>query len=119
MIFVVPERYFDETFQAKINDAVNIIENNNLKVINCNTLEELNNIDFNIDLQNAHHLNVYGSTKYTLWFSKYLKENYNLPDHRNDVRYSSWDSEYKRFKDNFKKITDKNFDDLLLEYTNN
>ncbi len=118
-IFVVPKRYFEEDDNKKLNDAIRIIEENNLKVINCNTTEKLNNINFNTDLYNFAHINVYGATKYTLWFSKYLKENYNLPDHRNDEKYSSWDSEYKRFKDNFKKITDKEFDDVLFEYIKN
>lgn len=119
VIFVIPNRYFDEISQARFNYVIKILQENELDVINCNELDELNNIDFNTDFYDYGHLNVYGQTKYTLWFSKYLKENYNLPDHRNDVRYSSWDSEYKRFKDNFKKLTDRNFDDLLLEYTNN
>ena len=68
-------------------------------------------------LLNFAHLNVYGATKYTLWFSKYLKENYELPNHKNDVNYSSWSSEYDRFKDNFKKITDKDFNEILLQYS--
>ena len=43
-------------------------------------------------------------------------ENYNLEDHHYDSKYKSWEKEYERFKQDFKKITNKNFDDILLEY---
>ena len=56
------------------------------------------------------------ATKYTLYFSKYLKENYDLPDHRDDKKYNSWKTEYKKFKKQYKKLTKNNFDDLLKEY---
>lgn len=117
VLFIIPKRYFDEEISTKLNESVKIIEDNNLKVINCNKVEKLNNIDFETDLYNYGHLNVYGATKYTLWFSKYLKENYNLPNHKKDKKYSSWEDEYRRFKDSFNKTTNKNFDDLLLEYS--
>ncbi len=117
VIFVVPKRYFIEQNNMEINDAIRIIEENNLKVINCNTIEELNNINFETDLYNYAHINVYGATKYTLWFSKYLKEKYNLPNHKEDLNYLSWNIEYDRFKESFNSKTSKNFDDLLLKYS--
>ena len=117
VLFIVPKRYYETKENEKINQIIKILQENKLTVINFNTLEDFNNIiDFNTDFYNARHLNVYGATKYTLYFAKYLKENYQLQDHREDEKYSSWSTEYERFKKDFNKLTNKNFDELLLEY---
>ena len=36
------------------------------------------------------HLNYNGVSKYTKWIQEYLKQNYDLPDHRGDPRYSAY-----------------------------
>ena len=116
VLFVVPIRCYKTELNEKINDAIRIINENNLNIINFNTLEDFNTtIDFSTDLYNERHLNVYGATKYTLYFSKYLKDNYDLKDHRDDKDYDSWKVEYNEFKKKFKKITDKDFENLLEE----
>ena len=117
VLFVVPKRVYEKEINAKLNDGIKIIEDNNLNVINCNTLKELDNIDFNTDFYNKAHLNVYGSTKYTLYFAKYLNDNYHLENHKNDNRYNSWNQEYERFKLDFKTKMNEDFDELLLEYS--
>lgn len=118
VLFVVPKRYFEEDANKRLNDVIRILKENDLDVINFNILEDFNNmIDFNTDYYNSTHLNIYGATKYTLYFSKYLKENYELKDHRNNENYFTWDSEYKRFKLDYNKLTNKDFNELLLEYS--
>jgi len=54
-------------------------------------------LDPKTDFLNELHLNVYGSIKYTEYFEKYLKQNFNLPDHRGDKKYTRWEKEYNRF----------------------
>ena len=115
VVFVVPIRCYDDETNGRLNTAIQIIKEDGLDVINFNTLDDFT-IDFSTDLYNYAHINVYGSTKYTLYFSKYLKENYDLKNHKGDKNYNSWDSEYTRFKENYKKITKKDFDELLKEY---
>ncbi len=115
VLFVIPKRIFKDEDQYKLNDVINIIKDNNMEVINFNTLQDLN-IDFSHDLYNAAHLNLYGSTKYTLYFSKYLETKYNLPDHREDSTYNSWNDEYNRFKQIYKSINNKEYDELLDSY---
>ncbi len=117
VLFEVPKRLFSDSANAQINSAIDIIEQNGIKVINFNTQEDFNNIDFSTDLYDDAHLNVYGATKFTLYFSKYLKENYNLEDHEGDSNYSSWNEEYEKFKQSYKKITGKEFDKLLKDNT--
>ena len=115
VIFTIPIRQYDKNINDMLNTATEIIEDYGYKVINFNILDDFD-VDFATDFYDIYHLNVYGATKYTLYFSKYLKENYDLPDHRNDKKYSSWDSEYERFKMKFKELTNKNFDDLLIDF---
>ncbi len=116
VLFVVPKRYFDEETIGKLNNVIEMLSNENLAVINFNTLEDFNNIDFSTDFYNKSHLNIYGSTKYTLYFARYLKEHYELPNHKKDPNYSSWDVEYQNFKKAFNMYTNQDFDNLLLEY---
>ena len=112
VLFVVPNKVYEKEESAKINGGIQILQENGMNIINFNTIQDLN-INFDCDLYNNEHLNVYGATKYTLYFSKYLKENYQLEDHRGDKKYDLWTKEYERFKKDFKKITNKDFDELL------
>ncbi len=115
VIFIVPSRTLSEIQMGRINDAINIIKKNNFNIINFNDLNDFK-IDYSKDLYNSTHLNVYGATKYTLYFSKYLHENYDLPNHKNDKNYISWEEEYMRFKNDFNKITKTDFDELISLY---
>ncbi len=112
VLFVVPKRSYINNGMEYINTATDIIQANGYEVFNFNTLDDFE-VDFDKDFYNYAHLNVWGATKYTRYFSKYLKEHYNLPDHRNDTQYDSWNSEYKRFKADYTKITGKDFNNLL------
>lgn len=114
VIFVVPARTFTEENMARLNTAIEIAEENNIKTINFNVLDDFS-IDYSNDLYNSGHLNVYGATKYTIYFSEYLKTNYNLKDHRQDDNYKSWAEEYERYKNSYYKITKQNYNDLLEE----
>ncbi len=114
VIFVVPARSFTEENMARLNNAIEIAEENNIKTINFNMLEDFS-INYSTDLYNSGHLNVYGATKYTIYFSEYLKNNYNLKDHRQNNNYKSWDKEYERYKDSYYVLTKQNYDDLLEE----
>ena len=118
-LFIVPIiNSLSSTEQMRFNEAISILEQNNIKVINFNTNEQLY-IDYATDFYESSHLNVYGSTKYTIYFAKYLKENYNFQDHRNDPRYYSWDEEYENFKYFFNYLTNEDFEKILSKYINN
>ena len=116
VIFVVPKRYFDTDLNEKMNDAIQIIEENNLKVMNLNKIEEYDVIDYETDYYNKWHLNIAGSTKSTMLFAKYLKENYDLPNHKEDSAYESWKEEYERFKEDYKMLTENDFEEKLEIY---
>lgn len=44
------------------------------------------------------HLNVYGATMVSKNFAAYLKNNYKLSDHRNDLKYDSWNKDLIEYK---------------------
>lgn len=82
--------------QAKLfNKIREIAKNNNIPFINYNDKMDEISFDFKNDMNNSGHLNIWGSDKVTQNFGKYLKDNYNLEDHRNDKSYNQWNIDYK------------------------
>ena len=118
VIFTIPVKVYSANINKRLNTAIDIINSYGYEVVNFNNEKELN-INFDKDLYISSHLNVYGATKNTIYFSKYLKNNYELPDHRKDKKYNSWKEEFNRFIKDFKKITNKNFDELLISMEEN
>lgn len=112
VLFVIPSREFEPKHKGRLNTITTILQENNFKVINFNKLDDFK-INYETDLYQQNHLNVYGATKYTLYFAKYLHENYELKNHKGDENYSTWQSEYERFKIDFNKLTKKDFNDYL------
>jgi hypothetical protein len=55
-------------------------------------------LDYSKDFHDENHTNYIGTEKTTRYLLKYLKENYNLGDHRGDSKYSSWDVALKSYK---------------------
>lgn len=111
VIFVVPPRVFTDENMGKLNDAIRISKENNITVLNMNVLDDFE-INYSKDLYNAGHINVYGATKFTKYFADYLVNNYELRDHRNDKKYKSWDSEYERYVNSFKELTNEDFSEI-------
>ena len=61
-------------------------------------------LDWSSDTRdNGQHLNLNGASKVTTYLGKYLKEEYNLPDCRNNVLFSQWGTDYENYLKLFKK----------------
>lgn len=54
---------------------------------------------------NGDHLNLNGARKVTAWVGKYLKEKYDLPDHRGKPEYKSWDKEKEKYEKAVRKLS--------------
>ena len=54
-------------------------------------------IDRATDYYNSKHVNYLGAKKYTAYLTAYIKENYDLPDHRGDKTYSLWEEGYAEY----------------------
>ena len=60
-------------------------------------------IDWTKDTRDkGDHLNYTGSLKVTKFLAKYLSEK-NLPDHRDDEKYKSWNELYNKYVSQVKK----------------
>lgn len=92
--------------QIEINVAIYQLEQAGYPVLNMNTdkmYDELG-INFAKDLRDRNHLNIYGSEKVTKYLINYLNDNYDLSDHRNDSKYSDWDTSWKKYQDGYEDI---------------
>lgn len=55
-------------------------------------------IDFAEDFRDYSHMNTYGATKITQYLGAYLTETKEMPDHRADERFVSWQQDYERYE---------------------
>ena len=112
IIFTIAPRIYTDEEMGQLNTLTKLLTDNGFEVINTRNLENLN-IKYDHDFYNPTHLNIYGTIKYTRAFSEFLKQRYDIPDHRGDKKYNSWNTEYARYKNVYHKLTNKNYEDLL------
>lgn len=88
-------------------------EKYSLEYIDFNTPEMLDilGIDLQYDFADVDHLNMTGAKKVTDYLGKYLSENFDLEDYRNDSKYDSYTETY----DNYLKA----FDSAMLSRCTN
>ena len=51
------------------------------------------------------HLNLYGAQKVTAWLGGYLKEKYEMPDHRSDPSYEDWKQMEEKYEKEIQKVS--------------
>ena len=79
-------------------------DKNNIPFIDMNILDDLN-IDLNGDmLDGGDHINIYDSIKVTKYLAEYFKNQYELPDRRNDSRYTKWNERCAQFMEQLSKV---------------
>ena len=81
----------NEGSQEIFNAIYQYADKKEVPYIDCNVRYDELGIDFSQDFVDWSHLNEKGNVKYTNYLGNYLDENYELPDHRGDERYASWD----------------------------
>lgn len=69
-----------------------IAKENDIPFVNFNHYYKEIGIDFAQDVVDSSHLNHRGSAKFSRYLGLYLKEHYDLPDHRGDPDYASYDT---------------------------
>lgn len=80
--------------EKMFNKVAEISKINNIPFIDYNGMFKELGFNFKTDMVNAGHLNIFGAEKVTLNLGEYLKENFVLTDHRNDVSYKEWNADY-------------------------
>ena len=80
---------YDEEMMA-LNRAAEIAREKGVTFTNCLLMADEIGIDFSTDMADPVHLNYRGNRKFTHFIGEYITGKYDIPDHRNDERYSSW-----------------------------
>ncbi|MBQ9941973.1 MAG: hypothetical protein IJP03_03085 [Christensenellaceae bacterium] len=93
VLFVQSPRWMSADRAGRMNTIEDILAERGYDIINYNEpqLDAALDLDFKTDYADMVHLNYYGAVKYTTHFSKYLHDNYDLPDHRGEKEFESWE----------------------------
>ncbi len=70
----------------------NIAREKGVPFINFNRYYRDMTLDFSIDMSDGEHLNYLGAAKFTRYLGQYIKTHYNLPDHRGEENYTSYET---------------------------
>lgn len=89
-LFVVSPYVEQEEHKENFNYISEIINKYGYDFLDANEFYNEMNLNFETDLYNDAHVNIFGADKYTDFLTNYLKNNYNLPDRRGDEKYQSW-----------------------------
>lgn len=98
VLFEIPSA---DSWNYKKSNAIRIYaEENNLRFIDLNYEEALDNMEFDWQTDTSDggdHLNIFGAEKVTTYLANYLKENYDFVNHKEDEKYSYWNEQYKEY----------------------
>ncbi len=110
LLFVDSPQFRLEPELARANTAYNLLEETDQNFIHFFNDDGTFTIDIDpaTDFYNAGHVNYYGAEKYTAALSKYLDENYDFPDHRNEYEVKEdWDGVYQSIKNKIAQYEEK------------
>lgn len=110
--------------QEKYNTIFDIADEYGVPYVDFNLLYDEMGLDFSTDLAEVLHLNRSGNEKFTKYLGQYLKDNYDLADHRGDKKYASWDADalYQRQDTaayHLKQAAEENANGKYLDLLNN
>lgn len=105
VLFVLSPNYGWEDYYAQINYCIDLIEEYGFDCLNAAAASDEIGIIPEEDCSEGTHLNNYGATKYTQYVCEYIKEHYDLPDHRGDEKYASWEEDYWAERKDMVKVT--------------
>jgi hypothetical protein len=81
------------------NYMASIIDGSGFRMIDMNDDVDSIGLDYSTEIADyGVHVNALGAVKCTDYLAKYIKSNYDMPDHRNDPKYSKWEDSYQTWK---------------------
>lgn len=94
MVLVPPQ---DSLIKEKVDIIEKTAKENGYNCILFKTKSSIEalGIDMSKDFSDSGHLSDSGQIKFSKFVGTYLKEHYDLPDHRGDSAYESWNKSYK------------------------
>ncbi|MBQ6376235.1 MAG: hypothetical protein IJJ52_01215 [Lachnospiraceae bacterium] len=88
----------DKKSRMLANGAQDIADEYGILYLNCLETERQGVINYNTDMNDTKsHLNDSGAKKFTDYLCSFIKENYDIPDRREDPAYASWNDDYAEF----------------------
>ena len=108
LLFIKTPVIGNDELYGQINLIGKIAGQYNIPFINFNQMFSELGIDGYSDFADTGHLNVHGAGKISSYLADYLPAHYDLPDHRGDPAYKSWDQASRHFASliNLPKTTD-------------
>lgn len=97
VLFVVHPYCNSPQDQMKCNYMKQYIERYGFEYFNANDYFYDIDLDVTTDFYDIDHMNLLGADKYTNFFSKYLHENYDFKDKRDEEAYAQWNEDYERW----------------------
>lgn len=91
MVIIAPYGGMTEDDQKIFHTAQKIAQEYQVPFFNYNLMEDELYIDYATDMFNTSHLNGKGSCKFTSHWGEYIVGHYEIPDHRGDPAYDSWE----------------------------
>ena len=96
-MIVTPYVFTDEQ-ELVFNRLKEIAQENGIGFTNANHDYDAIGLDFEKDFMDESHLNYYGAEKFTEYLGKEITSRFDLPDHRGEKRYKSWDANSREIK---------------------
>lgn len=91
LLFIKTPLVGNEEMYQQINYIGQIAEANDVPFLDFNHLNDEIGLDYGTDFADSGHLNVSGADKVSVYLADYLQAHYDLPDHRGESRYQSWE----------------------------
>lgn len=93
LIFFVSPFSVEKEYQEVFNYIFDIAAEYGVVCLDFDKMYDAMGLDFSADMADFTHLNYSGNYKFTDFFGRFLKENYDIPDRRGDERFASWDED--------------------------
>lgn len=98
-LFIVSPYVMKREEREKFNYLADVIEKSGYPVLDFNEHVQEAGIDFSTDFYDyGGHVNALGQEKCTAFLESYLVKHYELPDHRGQAGYESWDSAWQLYQ---------------------
>lgn len=91
MVVIAPYGGMTPEDQMRLRTAEKIAGEYQVPFLNYNMMEDKLFIDYKTDMFNTSHMNGRGSCKFTSQWGEYISGQYDIPDHRGDPAYDSWE----------------------------
>ena len=82
---------------SQYNTIAKIATEYELDYIDINLCEKKIDFDWSTDSADGGHLNIIGAKKWTDYIGKYIKDKYNIDDHRNDSKYNEFIEQEQKY----------------------